>query len=55
MSDQIFLSPQVKSCANITYKRGIYDSPQELQQRKIYDLRKLANIIEVSNLHRMIA
>ena len=27
---QIYLSPQVKRCAIITYKHGIYESPQEL-------------------------
>ena len=27
---QIFFSPQVKRCAIITYKRGIYDLPHEL-------------------------
>ena len=28
---QIFLSPQVKRCAIITYKHGIYELPHELQ------------------------
>ena len=28
---QIFLSPQVKRWAIITYKHGIYELPQELQ------------------------
>ena len=27
---QIFLSPQVKQCAIITYKNSIYDLPHEL-------------------------
>ena len=27
---QIFLSPQVKQCAIITYEDGIYDLPHEL-------------------------
>ena len=27
---QIFLLPQVKRCANITYKHGIYEFPHEL-------------------------
>ena len=27
---QIFLSPQVKQCAIITYKHGIYELPHEL-------------------------
>ena len=26
----IFVSPQVKQCATITYKRGIYELPHEL-------------------------
>ena len=30
MSYQIFLSPQVKRWAIITYKQGIYELPQEL-------------------------
>ena len=32
---QIFLSPQVKRCAIITYKNGIYELPHELP----HDLR----------------
>ena len=28
---QILLSPQVKRCAIITYKHGIYELPQKLQ------------------------
>ena len=28
---QIFISPQVKQCAIITYKHGIYELPHELQ------------------------
>ena len=32
---QIFLSPQVKRCAIITYKHGIYELPHELP----YELR----------------
>ena len=27
---QLFLSPQVKRCAIITYEHGIYELPQEL-------------------------
>ena len=27
---QIFLSPQVKRCAIVTYKHGIYELPHEL-------------------------
>ena len=30
MFHQIFFSPQVKQCAIITYKHGIYDLPHEL-------------------------
>ena len=30
MFDQIFLSPQVKRCAIITYKHGIYELSHEL-------------------------
>ena len=44
---QIFLSPQVKPCAIITYKHGIYELPHELPN----DLRTT----KVSKLHRMIA
>ena len=54
---QIFLSPQVKRCAIITYKHGIYELPhtgcQKTQDFK--DLRKLGNIGKVSIPHRMIA
>ena len=46
---QIFLSPQVKGWAIITYKHGIYELPNNLR------LRKLRNIKKVSKLHRMIA
>ena len=27
---QIFLSPQVKRCATITYKQGVHELPHEL-------------------------
>ena len=49
---QIFLSPQVKRCAIITYEHGIYELPHELPN----DLRrrKLGNIREVYKLYRMI-
>ena len=30
MSYQIFLSPEMKQCAVITYEPGIYELPQEL-------------------------
>ena len=53
---QIFLSPQVKQWAIITYKHGIYELPHELPNdlrlRKL-DLRKLGNLTKVSKLHRM--
>ena len=53
---QIFFSPQVKQCAIITYKYGIYELPHELQNDiRLKDLRKLGNIGEMSKLHRMIA
>ena len=38
---QICLSPQVKQCAIITYKHGIYELPQELPNG--LRLRKLEN------------
>ena len=37
---QIFLSPQVKRCATITYKHGIFEFPEEKPEpqipRKLY-------------------
>ena len=45
----IFLSPQMKCCATITYKHGIYELPYKLR----LDLRKLGNITKVSKLHIM--
>ena len=50
---QIFLSPQVKRCAIITYKRKIYQLPHELPND--LRLRKLGNISKVSKSGRMIA
>ena len=47
---QIFLSPQVKRYAIITYEHGIYVLPYELPN----SLRKLVNIRKVSKLHSMI-
>ena len=44
-----FLSPQMKRCAIITYKSGIYELPHELR------LRKLGHIRRVPKPHRMIA
>ena len=68
---QISLSPQVKRCANVTYKHGIYELHQELpndlrltiaggalvltKEKMTYDLRKLGNISKVSKPNRMIA
>ena len=48
---QIFLSPQVKQCAVITYKHGIQKFSYELPT---YDHRKLGNNRKVSKPHRMI-
>ena len=50
---QIFLSPQVKRWAIITYKHDIYELPHELPND--LKLRKLGNIRKLSNPHRMIA
>ena len=49
MFHQTFLSRQVKQCAIITYKHGIYKLPNDLR------LKKLGNIRRVIKLHRMIA
>ena len=43
---QIFLSPQVKRCAIITYKHGIYELPHELPND--LRLRILENYQEIS-------
>ena len=40
---QIFLSPQVKQCAIITYKHGIYKLPNDLRLRI---LENYLNLIE---------
>ena len=45
---QIFLSPQVKRYASITYKHGIYELPNDL---RLKGLRKLRNIRKVPRLH----
>ena len=50
---QIFVSLQVKRCAAITYKHGIYELPQELPND--LRLRQLGNIMKVSKVHRIIA
>ena len=53
---QIFLSPQVKRLAIITYKHGIYELPHELLNNlRLKDPRKLRNMRKVSKLHRMTA
>ena len=49
---QTFLSPQVKRCAIITYKHGIYELPHKLPND--LRLRKLGNIRRVPKPHRMI-
>ena len=50
---QTFLSPQVKQCAIITYKHGIYELPHKL--RNNLRLWELGNIRKVPKLNRMIA
>ena len=47
---QIFLSPQVKRCAIITYKHGRYELPHELPN----DLGKVGNIRKRSRLHSLV-
>ena len=45
---QILLSPQVKRCAIITYKHGIYELfhmlPNKLRLRKIEHIKKLSKL-----------
>ena len=50
---QIFLSPQEKRCAIITYKHGIYELPHELPNN-VRLKTKLENIRKVFKSHRMI-
>ena len=50
---QIFLSPQVKRCAIVTYKHGLYELHHELPNDLA--LWELGNVRKVSKLHRMIA
>ena len=50
---QIFLSRQVKRCAIITYKDGIYELSHELPND--LSLRKLGNLRKASKTHRTIA
>ena len=53
---QIFLSPQVKRWAVITYRHGIYEVPHELpNELRLKDLRKLRNVRKASNPHRMLS
>ena len=53
---QIFLSPQVKRGATITYRHDIYELPHELpNDLRLKDLRKLEKIRKVSKRHRIIA
>ena len=44
---QIFLSPQVKRCAIITYEHGIYELPQELPKNLRF--RILCNVLSLCN------
>ena len=41
---QILLSPQVKRCAIMTYKHGIYELPNDLRPRKLENIRKLCKL-----------
>ena len=50
---QIFLSPQVKQYAIITYKHSINKLPYKLLND--LRLRKLDNIRKLSKLHRVLA
>ena len=50
---QIFLSPQVKRCAIVTYKHGLYELHHELPNDLA--LWELGNVRKVSKPHRMIA
>ena len=52
---QIFLSPQVKRWAIVTYKHGIYELPNELPNDLRLRKEILGNIRKMSKLHRMIA
>ena len=67
---QVFFSPQIKRCAIITYKHGIYELPHELSndlrltilsndlpndlRLKDPDPRDLGNFRKVSKPHRII-
>ena len=53
---QIFLSPQVKRWAIITYKHGIYALPHKLpNDLRLRILGKIGNIRKLSKFHIMIA
>ena len=53
---QTFLSPQVKQCAIIPDKHGIYELPHKLlNDLRLMTLRKLGNISRAPKPHRMIA
>ena len=41
---QILLSPQVKRCAIMTYKHGIYELPNDLRPRKLENIRELCKL-----------
>ena len=49
----VFISPQAKRCAIITYRHGIYELSNEWLNDLI--LRKLENMRNVADLDRMIA
>ena len=51
MFHQILLSPQVKQCAIVTYKYGIYNLSHALPND--LRLRNLGNIRKVSKLHSL--
>ena len=55
MFHQIFLSPQVKQWAIITYKHGDYYLQVTSRVAERFKIRKLGNIREVCKLHRMMA
>ena len=55
MFGQFFLSLQVRGCAIISYKDGIYELPQELQNDLRLRMLRIENIKKVSKSHRMIA
>ena len=51
---QIFFSQQMKRCAIITHKHGIYELPNKLVAEDLR-LRILGNIRKVLKIHRVIA